>query len=301
MTGRRYPNLFLAGVAKAATTTWYEVLGEHPDVFMSPLKEPRFFDTDQSYTHRIDDEDAYLALFDEASDEARWGECSPWYLYSEAAPGRIRDRVEDPRVIVILRNPVDRLYSMHGQRVMTGNENIESFEEALDASDARKRGERLPERRNPLKALYYWDVALYAPHVRRWMDTFDEDELTILRFDDFVEDPHGTYVDLCEFLGIDPTVEPTFRKSNPHQEVRSHEMRRLHRDPPAPIRWLTGWWPKRWRDTLRELVKSLNRRTTEREPLDPSVKQRIVDHCQGDFDELESLLGWDLSDWRTVE
>lgn len=299
MTGRRYPNLFIAGVAKGATTTWYETLGQHPEVFMPEVKEPRFMDPDLTYTHAIEDETDYLALYEDATPQhERLGDASPWYLYSKVAPQRILDRVDDPKVLISLRHPVDRLYSRHSQGVLTGNESIESFEAALEASQDRKQGKRLPDRMNPREALYYWDVAHYAPHVERWLAAFDADQIRVLRFDDFVEDPQAAYADVCRFLGIDDTFEPEIGRSNPNQEVKSHRFRDLVREPPDAVLSITQHLPVSWRETLRELLKSLNRRQTERDPLDPELRQRLVDHCRPDVERLEEMLGWDLADWK---
>lgn len=301
MPGPRYPNLFVAGAAKAGTTTWYEVLGKHPDVFMPEIKEPRFLNPDVTYDYRVETEEAYLALYEDATDEARLGDASPWYLYSEEAPRRIRERVDDPRVVVVLRDPVERIYSLHGQMLMTGAECIEDFREALEAEEARRRGERLPRRVEPREALYYREAALYAPHVRRFLDAFDEDELLFVRFEDFADDPEAVYREICEFADVDPTVDPEIPASNPHQEIRSTSFREFVRDPPQPVQKVTALFPIAWRDRLREVLKGLNREETERDPLDPDLRRELVEHCRPDVEEVEDLLGWDLEAWKTVD
>lgn len=301
MPGSRYPDLFIAGVAKAATTTWYEVLGRHSDVFMPERKEPRFFDTDFTFDYRVETEEEYLALYEDAGDEHRWGEASPWYIYSEEAAREIRERIDDPRIVVLLRDPVDRLYSLHGQFVMTGAESIESFREALAAEEARKRGERLPLHLEPLEGLYYRDIAHYAPHVRRYLETFEDHELKFIRFEDFTDDPEAVYREICGFIGVDPTVDVEIPNSNSHQVIRSKRFREFVRDPPEPVQRVTALFPLAWRNQLREILKGVNRVHTEREPMPDDLRRELTEHCRPDVEELEDLLGWDLTEWKTVE
>jgi hypothetical protein len=301
MTADRYPNLFIAGVPKAATTTWYTVLDRHPDVYMPDKKEPRFLNTDFTFDFRVETEEEYLSLYEDAGDEHRRGEASPWYVYSEEATRKIRERVDDPRIVVLLRDPVERIYSQHGQFVMTGAENIESFREALAASQARKRGERLPRRVEPREALYYWDVAHYAPHVRRYLDTFEDHELMFIRFEDFTDDPRAVYREICEFIGVDPSIDVEIPNSNAHQEIRSRRFRELVRDPPEPVQTVTALFPLAWRDRLREIFKGVNRKETDRDPLPDDLRRELTEHCRRDVEEVEDLLGWDLTDWKHVD
>lgn len=301
MTVEGYPNLFIAGVPKAATTTWHRVLSRHPEVFMPDKKEPRFLNTDFTFDYRVETEEEYLSLFEDAEDEPRRGEASPWYVYSEDAARKIRERVEDPRIIVLLRDPVERLYSLHGQFVMTGAESIESFREALAAQDARKRGERIPLRREPLEGLFYWDIAHYAPHVCRYQETFDDHELKFIRFEDFTRDPEAIYREICEFIDVDPTVDVPIPNSNAHQEIRSKRFREFVRDPPPAVQKVTALFPLAWREELREVLKGVNRKETERDPMPDDLRRELTEHCRPDIEELENLLGWDLTDWKHVD
>lgn len=301
MTADRYPNLFIAGVPKAATTTWYTVLDRHPDVFMPDTKEPRFLNTDFTFDYRVETEEDYLAMYEDAGDEHRRGEASPWYLYSDEAAHKIRERVDDPRIVALLRDPVERLYSLHGQFVMTGAESIESFREALAAQESRKRGRRLPLRIEPLEGLYYWDIAHYAPHVRRYQETFEDHELLFIRFEDFTSDPEAIYREICGFIGVDPTVDVEIPNSNPHQSLRSKRFREFVRDPPRAIQRLTGLFPLAWRDQLRKVLKGVNRKKTERDPMPADLRRELTDHCRPDIEELEDLLGWDLTAWKEIQ
>lgn len=299
---RRWPNLFIVGPHKTGTTTWYDLLDDHPEVHMSPVKEPEFLNTDHDYTHRpTKSEGAYLDLWSNAQGETYLGEATPWYFYSQAAAEAIREQSPDPRVLITLRDPVERIYSLHSQRLHAGTETIESFEEALAAEPDRKQGKRLPERRNPVLGCFYREIAAYTPHVQRYMDLFDDHELMILRFEDVISDQEATFRELCGWLGIDPDVGFQETKSNPNSAVRSPWFRRIVREPPAPVLKVTQLFPEGWRRRLRQGLHSLNAREVERPPMDPELRAQVVEELLPDIQALEELLGWDLSDWKSRE
>ena len=121
MTGR-YPNLFIAGVA--STTSLYEYLGTFPRLYMSPIKEPHFFSPDAlkkpGYHERARDWDGYLRLFAGVTSEVAIGEASPIYLWDRQSPGLIRERLPNARIIILLRESMDRAYSHYLADVRVG-------------------------------------------------------------------------------------------------------------------------------------------------------------------------------------
>jgi hypothetical protein len=108
MTADRYPNLFIAGVPKAATTTWYTVLDRHPDVYMPDKKEPRFLNTDFTFDFRVETEEEYLSLYEDAGDEHRRGGGAPPRLYREEATPKIPQPGDVPPHGALVRDPRER-------------------------------------------------------------------------------------------------------------------------------------------------------------------------------------------------
>src|SRR6185436_3306607 len=136
------PDFFIVGAFKAGTTALYEYLRVHPQIFMSVPKEPMYFGADLTPRYRRMTEDEYLALFRDARPNQHAGEASPWYLYSTSAAAEINDFALDGRVIIMLRNPVDVMYSQHSQLVFNQREDLADFGAALDAEPDRLAGHR---------------------------------------------------------------------------------------------------------------------------------------------------------------
>ena len=145
----RLPTFLVIGAAKSGTTSLHRYLGQHPDIFVSRVKEPGFFafegqslDFDgpgdewiqQTVATNID---AYAHHFEGVTSEKAIGESSPVYLYSKEAPGRIATHLENPHLIAILRDPVDRAFSQFLFFVQCGREPLRDFGAALDAESSR--------------------------------------------------------------------------------------------------------------------------------------------------------------------
>ena len=118
----------------------YQYLNPHPDIFFSRKKEPHFFAADITTPRKIADERAYLSLFEGAENQKRIGEASVLYLYSECAACEIKAFSPSARIIIMLRNPVEMMYSWYSERLYVGHEDIDDFESAIDAESDRRRG-----------------------------------------------------------------------------------------------------------------------------------------------------------------
>ena len=142
------PNFLVIGAAKSGTSSLYMYLKQHPEIYMSPIKEPHFFSFDDESKmtkgpgdpiHKaITNFDDYQAQFDGVTDEKAIGEASTSYLYRPEAPGRIHAMLPDAKLIVILRNPVDRAFSAYMHVVRDKRETSKDFAEALSKEESRK-------------------------------------------------------------------------------------------------------------------------------------------------------------------
>ena len=295
------PNFFLVGAPKCGTTAMYNYLVVHPDIFMPRTKEPTFFAQDLDEGKRGDDRlfirdlDQYLALFSDWRGERRVGEGSVWYLYSKTAALQIKQFAPDARIIIMLRDPVEMMYSLHAHRLARGAEDLESFGEAVSAEKDRAQGKRLPKHAYIVKGLLYTEVVRYAGQVERYLDIFGRDRVLVLVFEEFVADPGSAYRQVCEFLDVDSTFVPTFERINPSRVVRSRFLRNVLRFHPTPIgnRMRLGPIRKGWRRMKRTVI-AMNEKEQARPPLDPLLREELAQQLAPDVARLSRLLDRDL-------
>jgi hypothetical protein len=295
------PNFFLVGAPKCGTTAMFNYLAAHPDVFMPHTKEPTFFARDLDEGKRGDDRlfirdfNQYLELFSDWRGERRVGEGSVWYLYSKVAAGQIKSFAPDARIIIMLRDPVEAMYSLHAHRLARGAEELKSFEEAIRVEEDRAHGRRLPKHAYVVKGLLYTEVMKYASQVERYFDTFDRDRVLVLIYEEFAADPAQAYGQVCEFLEIDPTFLPKFERVNPSRVVRSRLLRNILRFHPTPIgnRVRLGPIRKGWRRVKRGVI-AMNEKPQARPPLDPLLRAELTQELAPDVARLSRLLDRDL-------
>lgn len=293
------PNFFIVGAPKCGTSSLHYYLKQHPEVFMPERKEPHFFGKDLRFLkgERIS-EAAYLSEFAGAGPRRCLGEASVWYLYSQRAAEEIHRFNPDARIIIMLRNPVDMMYSLHSQFLYECNEDLESFEGALHAEAARHNGLRIPRGIYFREGLYYHAVAQYTDQVRRYLDVFGPDRVNIVSFEDFKQDPLEVYVGVLNFLGVWPGFRPRVRVVNPNKEVRSRSLQFFLNNPPPAILQLSRWLlPTPLRHSLVDGLKRLNCRHLPRAPMDPSFRRRLEREVHDDVVRLEKLIGREFPYW----
>ncbi len=297
----RKPNFFIVGAPKCGTTALSYYLKQHPEVFIPEVKEPHFFGTDLVSPKYIRDERRYLSLFSAAQDEKRVGEASVWYLYSELAAAEIKEFEPSVRIIIMLRDPVEMLHSLHSQFLFVGNEDIVDFETALDAEEDRKRGLRIPKNAKFVTGLFYRETVKYARQVQRYFDTFGRDDVFVVIYDDFRSDVAGVYKETLRFLDVDPDFQPEFRVVNPNKRARSTSLMNFLKSPPQDARRLVrSLVPPSMRRNLGENIKRLNTRYEPRDPVDPELSQRLRTELAEEVERVSQLLGRDLTHWSRI-
>lgn len=226
--GRPLPNLVIAGVGKAGTTSLFRWLGRHPDVCASAVKETDHFAPLRHEGGRVGPLADYAATVAHCGDQ-RWRlEASPAYCYGgEPVVRALRATLQDPRIVLCLRDPVDRLWSNHRDLHSRGSLPPGMDMAAFVAACARLRAsgeDRLPRHR----AYRGLSIGHYEEYVPIWLDAFGDD-LRVVFFDDLVADPAGVVAGLCRWLGIDAAgaaglVDGAHNRTVRH---RSEALRRL--------------------------------------------------------------------------
>lgn len=293
------PNFFLVGAPKSATTSLYHYLHQHPDVYMAIPKEPLYFGTDL-HTHKLRTRSKreYQSYFEPGRDCPRRGDATVWYLYSSRAAREIHRFCPEARIIIILRHPVEAMHAMHSQFLLTGNENLTSFRQAVEAEPSRKRGRRIPPGCYFRQGLYYSEVFDYTPQIRRYLDVFEREQIKIIRFTNFAQHTARCFRSVLEFLDLDPEFEPSFRRHNPNGQLRPSFLRRLVRRVPGDTKAVLKQiipvqsCVKLWRNIAPLMIEQTSRPSPKK-----SFQDRLVRQFKPSIKRLERLLERDFSGW----
>lgn len=297
------PNFFILGAPKCGTTALSEYLRQHPRIFMSMPKEPHFFCTDFDYYFAPGQrtEEHYLALFDDAGpDHLAVGEASVWYMYSRDAAANIAAFDPAARVVVMLRNPVDMMPSLHSQLVYTVDEDERDPARAWALQANRREGRDLPAEVRVPEFLQYGAACSLAGQLARVYESFPHERVKVIVFDDFRADPGAVYRDTLEFLDVPDDGRSEFPRVNPNTVHRAPAVAKLTQRPPRAA--LTAARAVKRVTGIKQLgimrrVRSRNRVEAEREPLPGWFLDELAVHFADDVAALSELIGRDLTHW----
>jgi hypothetical protein len=276
----RVPDFFIVGHAKCGTTALYEMLREHPQIYMPDVKEPMFFARnpqppasgaasgifEQTGRRRETLED-YLSLFAPAKAEQRVGEASTFYLWSHAAPARIAAMQPQARIIAILREPASFLHSLHLQAVQNHAESEKDLRAAIGLEGERREGRSIPPGAHWPQALIYTDRVRYVEQLRRYHEAFARDQVLVLIYDDFRSENEATVRRVLRFLEVDDSASLQVVRANPTVAVRSVSLDTMVRSLRAGRGPLAG--------TLKATVKGLTTPWLRRDVLYP-IRRRLL-------------------------
>src|SRR5215204_1417049 len=297
------PNFFLIGAQKAGTTSLYSYLKQHPQIYMSPIKEPFFFD------HEIDsrgevvrekfggpvtphvkfaDIREYRTLFRGVSGEKAIGEASVLYIYAPGTAERIKRYVPEAKLIALLRNPADRAYSAFLHAVRIGREPLTDFAQALREEDDRIRY-------NWHYQFHYRNRGLYYAQLKRYFEVFGREKVGVWLYEDLSNDPIGVVQSVLRFLGVNDTFTPDIsRKHNPSRIPKSEFARFTIRLMNTTLPVVSKVSPPA-SEGFRQLVNS--RILAESPPIDPEIRKQLREGYRKDILKLQELIGRDLSVW----
>jgi hypothetical protein len=295
----RMPTFLVVGAAKAGTTSLWRYLQSHPQVYMSPIKEPMFFacegeEPDFSGPRppwAVTDLEAYRTLFSAVTDEIAVGEASPQYLYSEKAPERIYRYLPDVKLMAIVRDPAERAFSHFlGQR-RAGREPLSDFVRALDAEE-----ERVSEGWGP--SFHYVRRGLYYKQLSRYFELFGRERIKVYLYEDLETDPLGMMRDVFRFLGVDDTFAPGLGvRYNPSGVPRSESLRLFLSGLSRAKPYVEPLLPEGLRRRVLRAGVSLKKRTLVKPQLTPKIRGKVLEEYWDDVLRLQELIGRDLSSW----
>jgi hypothetical protein len=297
------PDFLIAGVPKAGTTALHAALSRHPGLYLSPVKEPKFFLTDGppptrggpgdalTYREHVWDRDKYEALFDAAPPGVPRGESTPLYLHDPDAMRRNRDLIPGARLIVIIRDPVERAHSNWTHLWSAGLEPVGDFVAACAEEERRIAAGWAP-------FWHYAGLGRYGEQLARAFSLFPREQVLVLRYRLLIDEPAATLDRICGFLGVETWVLSEIPRENVtahpehtlgHRAV-SFGMRTSH----AVGRLLPGSTATA---ATHRLERFLQRGGRRRQPLSWEQRQAVLPRFTADIRLLETVLGEDFSDW----
>lgn len=307
MSDTRLPDFLIIGTPKSGTTSLYHYLQQHPQVWMPAVKEPHWFLFDGPEPPRLGGPrdqirrrelvrswPAYQALFSACPTGQVCGEASVRYLYSPQACAAIHRRLPEVRLVLILRNPVDRAYSAYCRDRVHGAELCGTFADAI--ADGPRR-----EREGWLTGIYQ-QLGYYARALAPWIETFDRSRIRIYLYDDLVADAPALIRDLYRFIDVDDGFLPDLnQRFNVTGTIRNPMWRFIWRGTRELRSYLMPVVPMALRGRLFEVASRLPVRKHRAEPLDPALRARLIETYRDDIEALAALLGRDLDAWLDPE
>lgn len=297
------PDFLVAGVPKAGTTALHAALSGHPALYMSPIKEPKFFLTDGppptrggpgdvlTYREHVWRREDYEALFEAAPEGALRGEATPLYLYDPEALGRIRALIPGVKLIVILRDPVERAHSNWTHLWSAGLEPVGDFVRACAEEDRRVAA-------GWASFWHYTRMGLYGKQLEHLFSVFPREQVLVLRYRVLVDQPAQTLDRICGFLGVQTGVLSEIPRQNvtahPEPTVAHRVMSVAMRAGDAAGRLLPGEATTR---LVHRIERYLQRGRRERQPLSWEQRQALLPRFADDIRRLEQVLGEDFTDW----
>ena len=287
------PNFLIIGAMKSGTTALYYYLEQHPEIYMSPVKEPNFFSSQEqeNAADAVTNIGAYQQLFRGASGKKAIGEASHSYLYDPGAAAEIRRYVPEAKLIAILRNPIDRAYSHFLHMVRSGTEPLDDFAQALQEEEVGIHKERTFQD--------YIGRGLYHDQLKRYFGTFPQGQVRIYLYEDLSDAPISTVQDAFRYLKVEDSFVPDVslrRNVSGHPKYKTLDglLRSQSRIKHAAKIYL----PARMRWRLSKAFDDLKTRNlVQPPPLQSEVRQQLIRVYREDILKLQDLIHRDLSGW----
>lgn len=294
------PNFIIVGAAKSGTTSIYEYLVQHPQIFMPVCKEPHYFSR-APHPQIAKNDSEYENLFSPAGKETAIGEASVTYIQDPDAPNRIKELLGNVKILIFLRNPVIRAYSAWWHMVQLGFE-IHSFEKALEIEKNRMQSEDF-QKKSPMHHTFYFyrENGYYSVQIERYFSIFGRENVKIFIFEEMIQDLKKTCFEIFDFLNVETDFIPDFKIHNAAQSGRVAGLHKLLASPPTILKNAFDKFPLKMKIWIYRCLKNLywfNTKESSRPPLDDYIKRSLTEGYKQDIQKLERLLGKDLSCWK---
>ncbi|PVY70820.1 sulfotransferase domain-containing protein [Tamilnaduibacter salinus] len=284
------PNFLIPGAGKSGTTYLASILSQHPDIYIPSGKEPAYFSAWPERGNFKFGVHQYRKNFQEVSSETRIGEASTVYMYDPESPKLIREQLGDIPLIFILRNPVERIYSNYWQEIKAGKE-LPLFSEMIESGHPRF-----------LEMLW---VSRYGAHLERYFTYFSKENILVTFLDDLKDDPEAYVWKVLEFLQVSADVPDLglYTRANdsglPKSKLVARGLR--NRRLLQTVRSLTPAWAYDYLGRTVRWARRVNEQSYVYPTIDAKSHRILLSELEADIRLTESILGCDLSSWRTTK
>ncbi|MGC6490594.1 MAG: sulfotransferase domain-containing protein [Flavobacteriales bacterium] len=276
-------NTFIVGAPKAGTTSLHHYLNQHTQVSMSSIKEPDFFSCREVsslfYNSKsIQNSKDYEKLFDET--KPILGEASVSYLFYQDVPKRIKDYNKDAKIIIMLRQPIERAFSHYLMDSRLGYCHLE-FDHIFKCQE-----------KYPQFFQQYFELGLYHDQVKRYITAFGKENVKILFYDDFKKDTSLVMKEVFDFLNVD-NLSLNYSIQNPFVLPSNTLVAFLYK-----FDWLRKSFNIIFTKQNIKRIKKLVFSKKEKPKVSEHMSTVLKDYYLEDIGKLESLLKTDLSHWK---
>jgi hypothetical protein len=246
--------------------------------------------------HKVKKPQYYYKVFSKVQNQSAIGEASTSYLFDEAAPMLIKERLGIIRIIIILRDPVAMGYSLYNHQVRRAGERIKTFEAALAAEEYRRSDPEFRKKCYGWHAnYYYYHRGLYYEQVNRYLDAFGKGNVKILIFDELTNDTVRVVQEVFRFLGVNHTFVPIIKVHNPSGSILN--IPRFWKDAGLYLKTKSFLFSRNLLKKIPHLIRNINNKPPP--PINPVTAKMLRDRFQDNLCRLEKLIGKDLSAWKS--
>jgi hypothetical protein len=290
----RLPNFLIVGAEKCGTTSLYQYFKQHPDVYLPAKKELHYFSYDligknaggpgsaNVLAWACATREEYESHYRGIGSYAAVGEVSPSYFYFSQISERIRSELGRPKIIIMLRNPIQKAHSQYMHLVRDNKETLPFFDALMAEED------RIEAGWGPLWR--YSESSLYAARIAKYIEVFGEEHIKIGLFDELSNSPRTLINDMFEFIGVAPharidTSRTYNRSGRPRSRLLANFLAKRNPVTAAARRWV----PEQTRDRIKHIMLNLN--TGQKDTIDERSRAYLRERFAADVGELEQILG----------